>query len=411
MAGNIVKLKNGRYRLRYRDQSTYVAAKSDREAERLLARFITEVDSGDWTQPSRITFKHFAEKWLRDYVEVELAPKTLYRYKQMLESRIYPAFSDKKLEKIKPLDLIEFYNALRKKHTYLSIKNLGTENESRETKEAFALSENTIKHHHMLISAVFEKAIKWGVYRGDNPAKRVDAPRPERKKARCYNESQTQKLLGALNNLGSNETRYKVATMIALMTGARLGEIMGLEWQDIDFKKKTIEIRQTSQYLPGKGTFAKGPKTELSKRKISANDTLLNLLKEFRDDQMEKGFICQDNNRLFISHDGRPMFPDTLTKWFPAFLRRNNLPPLNFHGLRHTSATFLIGRGMDIQTVAGRLGHSTSATTQNIYSHFLESKDRLAADLIEDTFAKKEQTGVREKKKAKKESQVNTPGR
>jgi integrase len=398
VAGNIVKLKNGRYRLRYKDFSVYVAAKSDREAERLLAKFIAEVDSGDWTQPSRITFKQFAEKWLKDYAEVELAPKTVFRYKQLLESRIYPAIGDKKLCKIKPLDLIEFYNALRKKHTYISIKNLGSKNELRESKEALALSEKTIKHHHVLIGIVFEKAIKWGVHKGVNPAKRVDAPKPERKKALCYNESQTQRLLDALGKLDSNATRYKVATMIALMTGARVGEIMGLEWQDIDFENKTIEIQRASQYLPGKGTFAKGPKTEQSKRKISINDMLLQLLSEYRDDQQEKGFICQDNNRLFISHDAQPMFPHTVSKWLTTFLRRNNLPPLNFHGLRHTSATFLISRGMDIQTVAGRLGHSSSATTQNIYSHFLDSKDRLAADLIEDAFAKKGQSGAGKEK-------------
>ena len=177
--------------------------------------------------------------------------------------------------------------------------------------------------------------------------------------------------------------------MIALMTGARLGEILGLEWQDIDFKNKSIEIRQASQYLPGKGIFTKSPKNESSKRKIAANSTLLKLLEDYKKDQQNKGFICQDNNRLFVNFNGNPMYPFTITKWFPAFLKRNNLPHLNFHGLRHTSATFLISKGMDIQTVAGRLGHSTSATTQNVYSHFLESKDKQAADLMEMTFNNK----------------------
>ena len=93
------------------------------------------------------------------------------------------------------------------------------------------------------------------------------------------------------------------------------------------------------------------------------------------------------------------MHPQTLTHWFPKFLKRNKLPHLNFHGLRHTSATFLISQGMDIQTVAGRLGHSTSATTQNVYSHFLESKDRQAADLIEKAFSDKKGEKKGEKRK------------
>jgi len=170
------------------------------------------------------------------------------------------------------------------------------------------------------------------------------------------------------------------------MTGARLGEIMGLEWQDIDDENKIISIRQASQYLPGQGTFTKDPKNETSKRKISVNDTLLSLLKSYKEDQQKKGFICGDNNRLFITWNGKPMPPHTISKWFPEFIEANKLPKLNFHGLRHTSATFLISKGMDIETVAGRLGHSTSATTQNIYSHFLESKDKKAARLMEITF-------------------------
>lgn len=383
MAGNITKIREGYYRLRYRDYSKYVTAQSDRGAERLMAAFVTEIDSGDFTQSAKFTFKQFAEKWIKDYGEIELAPKTLFVYRQMLQGRIYPAFGDKKMEKIKPLDLLEFYSLLRKEHKYISVSREGVAQE----KKSAGLSEKTIKHYHGLICAIYEKAIKWGALRGDNPAKRVDAPKAEKKKARCYDEGETQKLLEALGPLEGNDLKYKVATMIAIMTGARLGEIMGLEWQDIHFDNKVIEVRQSSQYLPGKGVFTKKPKTEMSERKISVNDMLLSLLKQYQEDQREKGFICQDNNRLFVTWDGKPMHPNSVTKWFPKFLRSNKLPPLNFHGLRHTSATFLISQGMDIQTVAGRLGHSTSATTQNIYSHFLESKDRQAADLMEQVFA------------------------
>ncbi len=396
MAGNIVKIKEGHYRLRYRDSSRNVKAKNDSAAEVMLAKFVTEIDSGDYRQPSKMTFKQFTERWTKDYGEVELAPKTLFIYKQMLQSRIYPEFGDKKLEKIKPLELLEFYSSLRKEHKYIGISKGGGEQE----KKSAGLTGKTIKHHHGLICAIYEKAIKWGVLKGDNPAKRIDPPRAEKKNARCYDETQTKKLLEALESLDENNLRSKVVTMIAIMTGARLGEIMGLEWQDIHFDEKVIEIRQSSQYLPGKGVFTKKPKTETSERKISVNDTLLSLLQKYQDDQREKGFICQDNNLLFVAWDGKPMYPNSITKWFPSFLRRNGLPPLNFHGLRHTSATFLISRGMDLRTVAGRLGHSTSVTTQNIYSHFLESKDRQAADLIEDAFAPQKETRKRLKNKS-----------
>ena len=83
------------------------------------------------------------------------------------------------------------------------------------------------------------------------------------------------------------------------------------------------------------------------------------------------------------------MHPSSIAKWFRNFLKNNNLPNLNFHGLRHTSATFLISKGMDIETVAGRLGHSTSATTHNIYSHLLEAKYKKAADIMEKSFSRR----------------------
>lgn len=395
MAGNITKVKEGHYRLRYKDSSKYVKAKNDTEAGKLLARFVTEIDNGDFKQPSKVTFKEFAQKWLKDYAEIELAPKTVFRYKELLEGRIYRAFGDKKLDKIKPLDLVDFYNSLRKKHKYMGVDKEGKKVE----KEAEKISEQTIKHYHRLISAIFEKAIKWEVLTGTNPARRVDAPKTEKKKAKCYDEKHMQALLKALEKVGQEELKYKVATMIALMTGARLGEIMGLEWQDIDSENKTIEIRQASQYLPRQGVFTKVPKNETSERKISINETLLKILDEYKEDQRSKGFICQGNNRLFITWEGKPMHTYTITKWFPEFLENNKLPHLNFHGLRHTSATFLISQGMDIETVAGRLGHSTSATTQNVYSHFLESKDRQAADIMEDTFNKKNKP-----KKSKKDA-------
>lgn len=395
MAGNITKVKDGSYRLRYKDESKYIKAKSDREAERLLAKFVTDIDSGDFSKPSKITLNEFVKKWLKEYAEVELAPKTVHRYKQLLDARILNTFGDKRLDKIKPLDLVEFYNNLRKNHIYMKLKADG----NREEALAGPLSEHTIRHHHRLISALFEKAIKWEVFRGSNPVKRVDAPKPEKKKAKCYNEKQVKKLLKALDNIELEELKYKVAIMIALTTGARLGEIMGLEWQDVDEVGKTITIKRSSQYLPDVGVFEKSPKNESSNRKVSINSALLDLISEYRQSQKLQGFLCQDNNKLFVMWNGMPMHTYTLTKWFPKFLKRSKLPPLNFHGLRHTSATFLISKGMDVQTVAGRLGHSTSAATQNIYSHFLESKDRQAADLMEKSFGKEKR-----KKKTKKSS-------
>nr|WP_291354020.1 site-specific integrase [Desulfosporosinus sp.] len=326
-----------------------------------------------------MTFEEFVKKWLKNYAEVELAPKTLSRYKDLLYARILPAFGDKRLEKIKPMDILEFYQSLRKDHKYVRLFKDGRRKEGKSGK----LSEQTIRHHHRLISAIFQKAIKWNVFTGENPALHVDAPKVEKKKAACYDLDQIKMLLKVLKK---EEFKNQAAVMIALTCGMRLGEVAGLEWQDINFEDGIIEIRQSAQYLSDRGVFTKTTKNESSKRKISANKALLDLLKAYQKDQQSKGFLCTDNTRLFVSWKGEPIVPNEISRWFTGFIRENKLPKLTFHGLRHTSATFLISQGMDIQTIAGRLGHSTSVTTQNIYSHFLKSKDQEAADLLDKAF-------------------------
>jgi len=382
MAGNVTMVKAGSYRLRYKDYTRNVTAKSDRAAEKLLATFIVEIENGNFSKPSKVTFGEFVKKWLVNYAEPTLAPKTLHRYKGMLETRILPYFGDKNMEKIKPLELLEFYNILKGKHEFMKAPK--EEGKERAKGTSRALSDQTVKHHHRLISSIFEKAIKWNVYQGKNPANFVDAPRVEKKKAKFYDLEQIAAMLQAIEK---EDLHHKAVVMIALTTGARLGEVMGLEWQDIDHDNKTIEIRQASQYIPRIGTFTKDPKNESSKRRISVNDALLNILKAYKEDQQSRGFLCGDNNRLFINWKGEAMNPSTLAVWFPKFLMKNSLPRITFHSLRHTSATFLIGQGMDIETIAGRLGHSTSATTTNVYSHFLKAKDRQAADIMEETFS------------------------
>lgn len=102
--------------------------------------------------------------------------------------------------------------------------------------------------------------------------------------------------------------------------------------QDVNFDKGTIEVRQASQYLPGQGVFTKDPKTESSKRKVSVNKALLDLLRAYKDDQQDKSFLCADNNRLFVTWDDKPMFPNAMSKWFSNFIKRMDCLHLIFMG-------------------------------------------------------------------------------
>lgn len=364
MAGNIVKIKEGSYRLRYKEQSKNIKAKNDSAAERLLAKFITEVDEGKFVA-EKYTFKSFAEKWLKEYAEINLAPKNTFNHRKLLENRIYKEIGHLKLEKVTPLILTEFYNKLR-------------QSGERQDKRPGTLSERTIKLHHKTISAVYETAAMWRVFHYANPCKGVKFPKEKKKPAKFYDAKQIKAMLKALEQ---EEIEYRTAVTLAIDSGVRIGELSGFLWEDIDTEKKLITIDKASQYIPGKGTFEKDPKTENSYRTITLPDSTVTLIEEYKGHQQSRGFLCADNNPLFVKYNGQAKYAYWLSAWFPAFLKRHGLPPLNFHGTRHSSASYLLNAGMNINAVADRLG-DTPATILNTYAHALKNSDKQAAETL-----------------------------
>ncbi len=379
LVGNIEKRGEGKYRLtvsagtdangkRIRHRRTVEAA-NDREAEKLLMLYLAELEGTHYYEPERLRLAEFANKWLAEYAK-NLAPKTYERYKAIFESRITPALGHLTMDKIKPLHIVEFLNSLQRDGARLDGKPGG-------------LSEQTILHHHRVLSVVFNTAVQWGVMR-ENPMPRVKPPRVRKTKAAAYDEKQTAAMLEALEK---EPLKYRVLIHLALVTGLRRGELMGLEWRDIDFQKNTLEVNRASQSLAGYGTFTKEPKTEESKRLVSLPLPTVQLLKEYRKEWLEEkikiGDLWKGSERLWVTWDGRPAHAQTPTHWFPKFLKRHGLPHLNFHGLRHTSATLLISQGADVRSVSGRLGHSRTSTTMDIYVHSLRKADEAAANIMQ----------------------------
>ncbi|KJS18542.1 MAG: integrase [Peptococcaceae bacterium BRH_c4b] len=385
MAGHIEERGNS-FRLVYmKDKKKHcktVKAASPKAAEKELAKFIAEIEGNNFIEPSKITFETFIKRWLTEYAERDLAPKTVHRYKQILDTRVIPALGHLKLEQIRPVHLIEFYNNL-------------TEDGIRKDGKKGGLSGKTIMQHHRIISSILNDAVQWQVI-GSNPASRVKPPKVQRKEAKYYDELQTALLLETVekDSIKKKTLKHKTLVHFALFGGMRRGEIMGAEWGDMDFEEKTIRVERSSQYIPGhKELITKDPKNETSKRLISLPASLVTLLKQYKAEQNEHrlklGDKWQESDRLFTTWDGRPGHPDWPSRWFCKFVKEKNLPPLNFHGLRHTSITLLISQGCDIAAASKRAGHANVSTTGNIYSHALKSADRDAADKLENLFSEK----------------------
>ena len=389
MAGSIEKRGKNSYRLIVSEgydlhgkplihRKTVHGTKKEAEVE--LAKFVTEVQSGLVIDGKALRFSEFVEIWKRDYGSKELAPSTYKRYCRMLETRLLPYFGRFYINKIKPTDIMKFYDLLEKDTQLVRKKG----NNGSKTKKP--LSGKTILEHHRLLRAMLHKAVYWQLV-VSNPAERVQPPKARKPKRKLYDDEQTKILLENLELLSSEDTKYKVAIILTVFTGVRLGELMGLEWQDIDFKNGIISINRSSQYLSDMGVFTKVPKTESSIREIAIPEFIISLLEEYKlwyeEQKSIYGELWMNSDRLFVQVDGKPMHPSTISKWFVKYVGQIGLPVINFHGLRHTNASLLVAQNIDIAVISARLGHAQISTTLDFYVHPLLSHNRKAGYALE----------------------------
>ena len=383
-----------------------------------------------------VTFADFAERWVRDYGEVQLSPKTLQRYQAMLR-RILPELGHIHLDKLQPHHLMEFYKNMGNDVNRRGISFLPTEEflekfeEKGYTKETLSkmtgihintiynifkdkpvaeqtarkvcgalgilfdegfepskplngLSNKTIKHHHRLLSAILNQAVFWQVI-PSNPASRVKPPKVARTEAKYLDEKQTAKLLELLEN---ESVPHQTMIKMFLYSGLRRGEMCGLEWKDIDFENNLITVCRSSQYVAGKGIFTKETKTETSDRTIKLPSPAFQVLKEYKvwqiQERMKMGDRWEVSDRIFTQCDGKPIHPDSITGWFREFIAKTDLPQISIHSLRHTNITLLIAAGVPLRTVSYRAGHAATAITLQLYSHMIRTSDEMAADALDD---------------------------
>jgi integrase len=389
LAGNIIDMGNGKYRLRVSNgfdlngkrkyYNKTVSCASKREAEKELARFITSIEGGCTYSASKTTLNEYSQMWLQTYVMPNLSPTTYQSYNEKLNKHILPYLGSKRLDKIKPLDLDNLYNFLLTKPTNRK-DNLGNFK---------TLSPASVHRVHEILSSIFNNALRWDLV-PYNPCIKVVQPKYRRTKMSCYDEETSKRLINTL--LAKAPIKYKCFVILAILTGFRRGEIVGLHWDDIDFKNHKITVNRSAYYLSGQPTSEKGPKTDTSNRTIVVPKLCFDLLKQWRAEQgkmrLAIGDKWQGAENIFTTDNGRIMNPSTGPKWFSDFLEKNNFPHIRFHDLRHTFATLLISGNVDVKTVSHKLGHASPTTTMNFYVHSLESTDRASAELLENMLIK-----------------------
>ena len=217
------------------------------------------------------------------------------------------------------------------------------------------------------------------------PEDLAELPKMPKQEAAYLDEAEARQLLVLLHQ---EPIKYRAMITFDLLSGLRRGELLGLRWQDVDFENQTITIVNTLNYAPGAGVYVDTPKNTTSARPLKLSPTAFSMLLEYKRWQDDQRDACGDYwkdtvGRVFTGDDGAPVFPDSLTKWFAAFVKRSGLPDVHIHSLRHTYASLMIADGTPLPVVSRRLGHAQVSTTANIYAHAIASADEKAAQIAE----------------------------
>jgi integrase len=242
----------------------------------------------------------------------------------------------------------------------------------------------TIQIVHNILNRAFSQAIRWRVM-AFNPAQLADRPKQERKEMQALSPEEATKFLKF-----AREDRYYLYFALALETGARPSELLGLQWKDIDFDQGRVTIQRSLEYPDYSNEFRfVEPKTSRSRRSITVSQANLNLLREHRSVQNEKrlkkGADWQQHDLIFCTREGNPIQARNILRRHlrPILKKAELLETLNLYSLRHSCATLLLSAGVNPKIVSERLGHASIVLTLDTYSHVLPDMQQAASDKLE----------------------------
>ena len=342
----------------------------EKELNRVAVKFEEDCINGHIS--SAIKFEDFTEQWFNEYAEIKLKPKTIEGYRCM-SRRIYKAIGHIRLDKVTSRDIQKFIFDMTKE------KRCDGRN-----KRNGRLSSKTIKLHISMISSIFDYAIKMQLVR-NNPCRAVTLPKPDGEKREVYTLEEVQKLLELFEKEPESNYKYVLFYTLAIYTGFRRGELLGLEWKDMDFNTNMVTVNRTSIYSKrAGGTYTETPKTESSYRTLKLPDEVMDMLlkwKELQEIQRQRvGSKWIETDRIFTKWNGLTLDGTAPGYIYKKFCERTGMGYVCNHSFRHFNASVLISNGIDVKTVQSCLGHSTATTTLQIYAHTFQSAQAAAME-------------------------------
>lgn len=351
MARGFVKKRGDTWYAYWRDQSGRQKAKSigtrKKDAEAYLVRVQKEVNENTFQEIRKISFPEYAEKWFEDYASIQVKPSTLHNQKYLIHGSFIPFFGEVQLASITASDIQNYVSSRMKE----------------------GRSPSTVQKGLTLLKTMFKWAVEWN-YLKTNPAANVKAPRKERVEMDFLTPEEIRVFLDALDE------KWKPLFYTAIFTGMRLGELLALQWSDIDWNSSTIRVCRSVWH----GRFQE-PKTKSSYRAIGMSPSLESTLKRYQAFTPPNEF-----NLVFCTSTGKPLDDHNLrSRVFHPTLEKAGLRRIRIHDLRHTYASLLIHQGENLKYVQQQLGHSSITTTVDRYGHLMPEVRKNASEKLDST--------------------------
>lgn len=333
-----------------------------KDAEAAARKIESAMDENRYIEPSKEIFSNFIRDWFYEHYQNRVEETTVLNRKYILEKHILinNHFTNKALSSITTSDIDAFYN--------------------QKVKEEYSTS--YIRQMHQMLNQAFNQAVKWGKVL-NNPVMEADPPAVKYEEIFIWSLDEIHLFLKACKG-----ERHYLTFLLAIYTGMRRGEILGLKWSDIDFTKKIIRVNRSLAYNPKVGyKFTQG-KTKNSKRHIPIPEFVLNVLKshrEMQDTWIELvGELYHNQDLVICTNSGTEQNPQNLIRVMKRIIKKADVRVIRFHDIRHTHASILISEGVDIVKISNRLGHANPKITLEYYAHLLPSSHSEVADIFHD---------------------------
>ncbi|MCL2494926.1 MAG: site-specific integrase, partial [Oscillospiraceae bacterium] len=333
---------------------------TQKEVLKQLQQIQADMERGVFLEPSKMTVAQWLDVWTAEYLG-GVKPNTKYDYERVLENYITPALGAVKLQKLNPHNVQQCYNDMQR------IKGL---------------SSKTIKNTHGVFHSALKQAQRLG-YIQRNPADNIALPRIERPEVQPMSDDVLPAFLEAIQG-----HEFEAVYFVTVFTGMRKGEVLGLTWNNVDFERGTVCIRQQLLKKRGENAFMLASPKNDKPRTISPSPSVMAVLRGERvrqkRNQLQAGTAWSNpDNLVFTNPLGRHLIPNTVYCKFKRIAADLGVADLRYHDLRHTYAVNALHGGDDVKTVQGNLGHHTAAFTLDTYGHVTEQMQRDSAARME----------------------------